>query len=337
MAGHEALTRALRLSAVLHTVLWQQRKNEVTMRAYARAALVGNPSDGYGGRTIAFTFRDLFAEVNVKRAERLIVDAERGEGALLRAAFGRFAAYCVDAGTTPEPCAISVRSSIPPEVGLAASSAIVVAALRALAALNGLAVADETLPPLALAAEEDLDIPAGLQDRVAQVYEGLVYMDFDRALLADGGHVHCERLEPTVLQHAYVAWSSHARRSSAAFHGELRRRVRSGDREAIDALAEIGEVAHEARDCVERGDRARLDALVDANFDLRRRLGPLEPKHVRMVEVARAAGASANFTGSGGAITGFVDGRDAFAELSASLSALGCTVIRPAVDLAAVA
>jgi glucuronokinase len=50
-----------------------------------------------------------------------------------------------------------------------------------------------------------------------------------------------------------------------------------------------------------------------------------------MVESARAVGASANYAGSGGAITGFVADLEMFAALSGSLAALGCTVIRPTV------
>jgi glucuronokinase len=40
----------------------------------------------------------------------------------------------------------------------------------------------EAQPMLVLSVEkEELGIGAGLQDRVIQVYEGLVYMDFDKA------------------------------------------------------------------------------------------------------------------------------------------------------------
>ena len=35
---------------------------------------------------------------------------------------------------------------------------------------------------------DELFIQAGLQDRVIQVYEGLVYMDFDKKLFEDKGH-----------------------------------------------------------------------------------------------------------------------------------------------------
>lgn len=300
-----------------------------TARAHARAALVGNPSDGYGGRTIAFTFGELHADVTATRAPELMTRGGTNERRLLRAAYDRFAAYCAEAGSTAAPCALSVSSSIPPQVGLAGSSAIIVAALRALAELYEVPVPAPRLPMIALAAEEDLGIPAGLQDRVAQVYGGLVYMDFDPVLLATQGHGAYEILDPGVLADAYVAWSPRAGEHSARFHRELRRRFRSGNPDALAALAELAELARAARGAAERGDRDALAALVDANFDLRARLGPLDPQQVRMVEIARSAGASANFTGSGGAITGFVADDEQYAELRRALAAFGCTVIRP--------
>ena len=312
-------------------MLWRTRKATATARVYARAALVGNPSDGYGGRTIAFTFRELFADVTVKPAPRLMIEAERGEGALLRSAYGRFAAHCIDVGATPAPCALSVRSTIPPAVGLAGSSAIVIGALRALASFNDVEIAPVELPTVALAAEEDLDIPAGLQDRVAQVWEGLVYMDFDPRLVAEDGHGSYVRLDPGLLEHAYVAWRGTTSVSSAHFHGHLRRRFRSGDAEVITALTEIGHLAQAARARIEENDLDGLSRLVDANFDLRRRLGPLEPTHMAMVETARTAGASANYAGSGGAICGFVRGARERARLTDALSAIGCTVVQPTI------
>jgi glucuronokinase len=304
-------------------------RTTTTARAFARAALVGNPSDGYGGRTIAFAFSDLHADVTVKPAPRLMIDADRGEAALLRAAYGRFVAHCIDTGANPEPCALSVRSSIPPEVGLAGSSAIVIAALRALCEFQQVAIPEVDLPTVALAAEDDLDIPAGLQDRVAQVYEGLVYMDFEPRLLATDGHGLYTRFESDLLDHAYVAWRPKARVISSRFHGELRRRVRSGDREALGALAELAELTAAAKTDMERGDLDAVAAAVDRNFDLRRQLGPLESAHVEMIEVARAAGASANYAGSGGAICGFAPDDEVRDRLTDGLSAIGCTVIKP--------
>jgi glucuronokinase len=48
-----------------------------------------------------------------------------------------------------------------------------------------------------------------------------------------------------------------------------------------------------------------------------------------MVEAARACGASAKFTGSGGAIVGTYDGEDMFDQLRARLEPLGMAVLKP--------
>ena len=46
-------------------------------------------------------------------------------------------------------------------------------------------------PGLVLRAEEELGITAGLQDRVVQVYGGVVYMDFAKKLMQQKGHGRC--------------------------------------------------------------------------------------------------------------------------------------------------
>jgi glucuronokinase len=46
-------------------------------------------------------------------------------------------------------------------------------------------------PNLVLSAEEELGITAGLQDRVVQVYGGVVYMDFDRDHMQAHGYGRC--------------------------------------------------------------------------------------------------------------------------------------------------
>jgi len=37
----------------------------IKTHSFARAALIGNPSDGYFGKTIAFTFSEFMAEVEM--------------------------------------------------------------------------------------------------------------------------------------------------------------------------------------------------------------------------------------------------------------------------------
>ena len=64
------------------------------------------------------------------------------------------------------------------QAGLSGSSAIVCAALSCLLDFFDVRhlIKVEVRPNLVLAAEKELGIVAGLQDRVAQVYGGLVYM-----------------------------------------------------------------------------------------------------------------------------------------------------------------
>ena len=76
------------------------------------------------------------------------------------------------------------------------------------------------------------------------------------------------------------------------------------------------------------GDHAAFAAALDASFDERAALLDLDPRHEAMVRAARAAGASANYAGSGGAIVGTLP-LDGFEPVVRALRALGCEVIAP--------
>lgn len=78
----------------------------------------------------------------------------------------------------PSGFRLSYETTIPRQAGLSGSSAIVSAALACLEAHYGapFALPKALRPHLVLQAEAALGITAGLQDRVVQTYEGLVYM-----------------------------------------------------------------------------------------------------------------------------------------------------------------
>ena len=74
---------------------------------------------------------------------------------------------------------IRYDSDIPRQVGLAGSSGIIVATLRCLMEFYDIEIPIEAQPTFVLSVEqEELGITAGLQDRVIQCYEGVIYMDF---------------------------------------------------------------------------------------------------------------------------------------------------------------
>ncbi|KAJ8544973.1 hypothetical protein K7X08_017556 [Anisodus acutangulus] len=73
---------------------------------------------------------------------------------------------------------LSYDTNIPIQTGLSGSSAIVTAALNCLLDFYKVRhlIKVEVRSNLVLNAEKELGIVAGLQDRVAQIYGGLVYM-----------------------------------------------------------------------------------------------------------------------------------------------------------------
>jgi glucuronokinase len=330
--------------------------SEATGRANARAALVGNPSDGFGGATLAFALGDLFAEVEAEPAAGIELEAEgqrlgfagraelldaarsggyppRGPLALMMAAAKRsLDRLAVDPGPADHGFRLQLRSTIPAQVGLAGSSAIVTATLRALGSLFERPIPLPELPTVALACEADeLRIAAGPQDRVVQAHGGLLFMDFDPALAAKGQLGRYEALDPALLPPLVVAYDRNAASHSGAVHDAVWRRFEAGSREVGRTMAEIAGLAREARAALRARDHARLGELMDRNFDLRRHLYDLDPRHMAMIDTARALGASANYAGSGGAIVALAPAERSLDELRGGLEAAGCAVIAPKV------
>ena len=102
------------------------------------------------------------------------------------------------------------------------------------------------------------------------------------------------------------------------------------DKAVVDAMRAWGELTDKALAAMKARDYAELARLTDENFDMRAKLYKLSDGNLRMVQAAREAGASAKFSGSGGAIVGVCPDDETFARLQASLSKLGVVTLRPA-------
>ncbi len=326
----------------------------IQAHAYPRAGLIGNPSDGYFGRTISFTFSNFRATVTLYESPRLqILPADRdlsvfdsisalamdvrrhgyyGGVRLLKAAIKRFYDYCTarQIELPPRNFTVEYQSDIPQQVGLAGSSAIITACMRALGAFYGVTIPPPLLASLVLSVETaELGIPAGLQDRVAQVYDGLVYMDFNRELMERQGYGQYERLDLNLLPPLYIAYRVDLAEGTEVFHNNIRARWEAGDPEVHAAMQTWADLARRVRDLLRAGRGAEIGPLLNANFDLRRSIYKISRGNIRMVEAARSVGASAKFTGSGGAIVGTYEGDAMFLRLEDELARLGCRVIRP--------
>jgi glucuronokinase len=324
--------------------------------AFARAGLVGNPSDGYFGRTISVVVRNFAARVVLEESSALRIEPDErdldvfrsmedlvecvdrqgyyGGARLVKAAIKVFHDYCRQRGIAVGEKNFTVRyqSSIPRQVGLAGSSAIVTAMLRALMAYYEVEIPRQLQPGLILSAEADeLGITAGLQDRVAQVYEGCVYMDFAQELMRDQGYGRYRPLDPSLLPRLYVAYQTRPAKVSGRALNDLRIRWERGDVEVLDSLARIASLADEGRDAMLARDYERLSHLMNANFDLRRRIMAISESDLAMVGTARNLGASAKLTGSGGAIVGICEDETVRERIVRKLGALDARVIEPEV------
>jgi glucuronokinase len=329
----------------------------VRKRAYARAGLLGNPSDGYHGKTISFIVGDFHAEVVLYEWDSVdIVLAENdrarfssvydlakdvrlhgyyGGIRLIKATIKRFVEYCQARKIRLHDRNFSVRyqTNIPRQVGMAGSSAIIVATLRCLMDFYGVSIPLEAQPTFVLGIEqEELHITAGLQDRVIQVFEGLVYMDFDRSRRHEVDGTPCyyyEPLDPGLLPPVYVAYHDALSEPTEVFHNNIRERFNRGEESVVSAMKTFASLAERGRDALRLGDHESLAQLVDRNFDTRRSIYQLPAWQVDMVERARRAGASAKFAGSGGAIVGTYPDEGVFGRLQAAMRALGSQTLKP--------
>jgi glucuronokinase len=251
---------------------------------------------------------------------------------LIKAAIKKFNDYCRknEVALPDRNFTLSYDTDIPRLVGLSGSSAIIVATFRALMQFYGVEIPKHLLPTIILSVERDeLGISAGLQDRVIQVYEGIVYMDFERTHLEKHGHGIYEPLTPPKLPPLYVAYDPQRAEVSDVPHRNLRDLFNRGDPTVLAAMQRYREITDVGRKALMEGDWETLSRVMNENFDLRRTIMNVAPENLRMVEVARSTGASAKFAGSGGAIVGLYKDGKQYQQLSDALAAIRCTVLRP--------
>ena len=324
--------------------------------AYARAGLLGNPSDGYFGKVLAISVKNFAARVEIEESSELRIlpssdDGDRfaslrefalrtrlyghyGGVRLIKAALKKFHEYRLEAGLPIHDRNFTVRyeSSIPRQVGLGGSSAIITAAMHAFMAYYGLSIPLEILPSLVLSAERDeLEINAGFMDRVTQVYEGCVYMDLDSGRIAERGYGIYERLDATLLPELYLAYKPALGKISGRVLNEIRMNYDKGDRHTIETLGKIAGLAEAGRAALLRRDHETFSRLMDQNFELRRSIMTITRENDELIGTARASGASASFAGSGGSIIGVWRGEAMYERITGELANIGAIVVRPIV------
>ncbi|MFP4366559.1 MAG: mevalonate kinase [Bacteroidales bacterium] len=326
----------------------------IETRAYARAGLLGNPSDGYFGKTISIIVRNFGASISLYETPELKIeemDVDRntfrniyhmadavkltgyyGGTRLIKAGIKKFVEYCESNNIRliNKNFTIRYRSSIPRQVGLGGSSAIIAATMKALMRFYEVDIPQPILPTIILKAEtEELSINAGLQDRVIQVYEGCVFMDFEKEHLQNKGFGKYENIDPSLLPKFFLAYKVELGKVSGAVLNNIREKYEKGDPLVTETLAELAELAENGRDAILKRNFNELSKLIDRNFDLRCKIMNISESNMEMVTTARKCGASAKFSGSGGAIIGMYEDDEMLRRLVVNLQKVNARVIKP--------
>ncbi len=318
---------------------------KITKTSCARVALIGNPSDGFGGKTIATPIKNFSAKIVLEPSqliefipndhdrlvlpdiESLCSDVRKhgyyGGIRLLKAASKKFYEYCQEKSLkidSSKKFRLSYSTNIPRQMGLGGSSAIIIATLKALMEYYEVEISKPLLANLALSVEtEELDISAGLQDRVVQSYSSPVYMDFsDKAFKKNGGRYGIYRkIDKKLLPKLFLIYSN-APSESGKVHSKVGFRFKRGEKKVVKGMKDLAKLTDKAYRQIKKKDFANLAKLFNRNFAIRREIYGNEvigKRNLEMIKLPRKIGLSSKFSGSGGAIIGIWQKKEEFAKL----------------------
>ena len=316
--------------------------------APARANLIGNPSDLYGGAVLGCSV-PLRARVRIEAAPALELGtagasvrvAGPGDLALRGDRFDLVRAALRaerDQGAALPAARITWESEIPFGSGIAGSTALLVALLRALAAWRGEAPSPYALAERARGIERRvLGIACGWVDHYLCSFGGLRYVDL-RGKEADDAppgrpYATVEDLAGHVPRLPFVLAFTGVAHHSGSVHGPIRARWERGEPEVVAAYARMAAIAREGKAALLEGDWGALGRLFAENHAITRRLGGSAEPVERLIDAALRAGApGAKLAGAGGGGTIVALWPDADpAPLERALRAAGAAALyRPA-------
>ncbi|MEN8158583.1 MAG: hypothetical protein ABFS41_00780 [Myxococcota bacterium] len=264
----------------------------IVCSAPARANLIGNPSDQYGGSTLG-----------VSLAPRAWVALSEGRGddrelpALATAVLAQ-----LEVGT--RGFGVSLATEIPRQSGIAGSTALVVALTHAVLAWRGERLDPHALAELARRVErERLGVQCGFVDQYLCAFGGLRHVDL-AAKGPDGegaAFATVEDLAPRARELPFVVAYTGVRHSSDAVHRPLRERWLAGEPAVVSGYARIAELGALGKEALVRGDWPALGGWMNENHAIQRALGGSGPANEALIAVALAAGAlGAKLAGAGG-------------------------------------
>ncbi|OAD74978.1 hypothetical protein PHYBLDRAFT_111376 [Phycomyces blakesleeanus NRRL 1555(-)] len=319
----------------------------IIVRSYARVGLMGNPSDGFYGKTMSLLISNFWSEVvlvpnspikpgfgNITFMTNMLADPrsfsnlsslvtvcendgyDHGDRLLLACCKVLFT-HCKKNNIpidTSQGFVVMYDTNIPRQVGLAGSSAIITAFWKALLKLyriTSIQIPIELQASLVMAVEtEELGIAAGLQDRVIQAYGGLVSMDFEKDHMQTHGYGKYTILDHSTLPPLWLAYVA-SPEDSGKVHSTVKQRFLAGDSKIIEGMQVFATLTDKAQESLKNGDHRGFAELMTCNFENRRSIygdAVVGEVNLRMINIARQNHCAAKFSGSGGAIVGMWNG-----------------------------
>jgi len=281
--------------------------------APARAGVIGNPTDGYGGSMIACSL-GLRATARISPCDRIELTFGGEETAITDEKD-----LLLDGGVLDIPKSV-IRylriadqkfrleglSDIPFRSGLAGSTAMLTATFGAVATHIGLRLNPyqmaETIRYIEL---NYMDIQCGYQDQYMSVFGGLNYLDFRTKEfyreLHEEAFATVEPLAQYVDKLPFVLVHTGVQRISGSILRPVRERWLDGDPAVVEGYREIAELARAGKKALICSDWERLGELMNRNHEIQKALGASGKINDTFIELALARGAlGAKLAGAGG-------------------------------------
>jgi D-glycero-alpha-D-manno-heptose-7-phosphate kinase len=194
---------------------------------------------------------------------------------------------------------VTTHSRVPSGSGLGGSSALSVAIAAAAARAVGREMDADTLWPIVRDAEaQSIAVPTGVQDYLAAIHGGVL------GIHLEPGALRVEKLgtDPARVEECLLLVDSAVSHFSGLNNWAIFKAQIDGDEAIRAALADIVTAAKALRLALVESRYADVPALLDAEWQARKRLAPgvSTPEIEKIAAAARAGGGAAKVCGAGG-------------------------------------
>jgi D-glycero-alpha-D-manno-heptose-7-phosphate kinase len=315
----------------------------VTARAPLRVSLAGGGTDlasyarRYGGMVIGMAI-DRFVCVTVyprRHDQRVRLCLDQVELADTATAIGNpYVRAALRRTGVTGGVEIASFGDAPSGTGLGGSAAFTVALLHALRSAGSAAHAADNAPDPAALAEEasaieagDLGRPVGKQDHYFAALGGLQVLRIDRDLRVEVERLSVSHDIGSYLDQRLLIFQTGQRRDAGRVLDAQHRRALAGNRQTLNLLHGIADLAAELYDMLRVGRLGDLGALLDSHWKYKLRLSPgvSTPRVQRLYRAAMASGAEGGklLGAGGGGCMLFSSKPGAQDELRAAMAACG--------------